>query len=63
MTRSMTAFGRAETSHAGQPVCWEIRSVNHRYLEASFRLPDACRHLEIPLRDALRQQLQRGKVE
>ncbi|HEY9035776.1 MAG TPA: YicC/YloC family endoribonuclease [Pseudomonadales bacterium] len=63
MTRSMTAFGRIECTLDEQPVCWEIRSVNHRYLEASFRMPDACRHLEIPLRDMLRKQLQRGKVE
>ena len=63
MTRSMTAFGRVECTDHEQPVCWEIRSVNHRYLEASFRMPDSCRHLEIPLRDALRKQLQRGKVE
>lgn len=63
MTRSMTAFGRAELDHAGLPVCWEIRSVNHRYLEAGFRLPDACRHLEGTLRDLLRRRLQRGKVE
>jgi len=63
MTRSMTAFGRVECTDHEQPVCWEIRSVNHRYLEASFRMPDSCRHLEIPLRDLLRKQLNRGKVE
>ena len=63
MTRSMTAFGRIECTLDEQPVCWEIRSVNHRYLEASFRMPESCRHLEIPLRDMLRKQLNRGKVE
>lgn len=63
MTRSMTAFGRTECTDSDQPICWEIRSVNHRYLEASFRMPESCRHLEIPLRDMLRKQLQRGKVE
>lgn len=63
MIRSMTAFGRAETDSAQQNACWEIRSVNQRYLEVTFRMPESCRHLEGTLREQLRKQLQRGKVE
>ena len=59
MTRSMTAFARAQD---GQ-VSWEIRSVNHRYLDASFRIPDNMRGIEQDLRNLLRGQLHRGKVD
>lgn len=63
MPRSMTGFARQEEQHPwGQLIC-EIRSVNHRYLEPSIRLPDVLKRLEIPLRDQLRGQLSRGKVE
>ena len=63
MPRSMTGFARIEEQHTwGQIIC-EIRSVNHRYLEPSIRIPDMLRRLEIPLRDQLRSQLSRGKVE
>lgn len=63
MPRSMTGFARLEEQHPwGQLIC-EIRSVNHRYLEPSIRMPDVLRRLEIPLRDQLRNQLSRGKVE
>jgi uncharacterized protein (TIGR00255 family) len=41
----------------------EIKSVNHRYLEALFRLPEALRLLEPPLREKIQQRLRRGKVE
>ncbi len=42
---------------------WEIRTVNHRYLEPHFRLPDSMREIEPRLRDLLRKELSRGKVE
>ena len=42
---------------------WEIRSVNQRFLETYFRLPEAFRHLEMGLRERLRNSLTRGKVE
>ncbi|MCW8125471.1 YicC/YloC family endoribonuclease [Microbulbifer halophilus] len=61
--RSMTAFGRAEASFATGTATWELRSVNHRYLEPHFRLPEAARPLETRLREALRKQLARGKLE
>lgn len=59
----MTAFARqAGNCDAGQLV-WELRSVNHRYLEPGFKLPEALRSLEPELRERLRGRLGRGKVE
>ncbi len=63
MIYSMTAFARHETQQPWGAVTWEIRSVNHRYLEPSFKLPDAGRALEPQLRELLRKHLERGKVE
>ncbi|MES2606256.1 MAG: YicC/YloC family endoribonuclease [Pseudomonadota bacterium] len=63
MTASMTAFARQQSEHDFGTLIWEIRAVNHRYLEPSFRLPESLRQLESTLREALRQGVQRGKVE
>lgn len=63
MPRSMTGFARREAKLSWGTAVWEIRSVNHRYLEPSFRLPEDFRELEPHLRDAMRKALQRGKVE
>ena len=63
MVYSMTAFARSELSTDQGNLAWELRSVNHRYLEATLRLPEAFRDLEGPLRERLRKQLARGKVE
>lgn len=63
MPRSMTGFARQECRIDNVTLTWEIRSVNHRYLEPHFRLPDTLRELEPALREQLRQQLQRGKLE
>ncbi|MEH6492016.1 YicC/YloC family endoribonuclease [Halopseudomonas sp.] len=63
MVNSMTAFARSELSTDQGNLAWEIRSVNHRYLEVTLRLPEAFRELEGPLRERLRKQLARGKVE
>jgi uncharacterized protein (TIGR00255 family) len=63
MTSSMTAFARQQSEHEWGTLVWEIRSVNHRYLEPSFRMPDSLRHLEFPLREQLRNSVQRGKVD
>ena len=63
MPRSMTGFARREAKLPWGTLVWEIRSVNHRYLEPSFRLPEDVRELEPHLRDAMRKALQRGKVE
>ncbi len=63
MPRSMTGFARREAKLSWGTAVWEIRSVNHRYLEPSFRLPEDFREIEPHLRDAMRKALQRGKVE
>lgn len=63
MTRSMTAFARQERSQPWGSLTWELRSVNHRYLEPHFRLPDSLRDIEGVLREKLRRGLSRGKVE
>ncbi|MGA4323022.1 YicC/YloC family endoribonuclease [Ectopseudomonas hydrolytica] len=63
MVHSMTAFARNEQATAHGTLSWELRSVNHRYLEPHLRLPEAFRDLEGAAREALRQGLSRGKVE
>lgn len=63
MTSSMTAFARVQAQENWGSLVWEIRSVNHRYLEPHFRLPEQAREIEPGLREVLRQQLNRGKVE
>jgi uncharacterized protein (TIGR00255 family) len=63
MIRSMTAFGRKDTQGEWGSLSWEVRSVNHRFLEPSLRLPDGLRDLDAPVREALRKRLQRGKIE
>lgn len=63
MPLSMTGFARHESQHEWGNLIWEVRSVNHRYLEPHFRLPELVRELEPKLRDAMRKKLSRGKVE
>lgn len=63
MTLSMTAFARAKEDFDGGSFCWEIRSVNHRYLDVSFRLPESLRFIETELRQRIRRQVNRGKIE
>ncbi|HJN94929.1 MAG TPA: YicC/YloC family endoribonuclease [Gammaproteobacteria bacterium] len=59
----MTAFSRQQLEQDWGSLTWEIRSVNHRYLETSFRLPEAFRSLENAVREIARKRLNRGKVE
>lgn len=63
MVHSMTAFARVERASTQGTLSWELRSVNHRYLEPHLRLPESFRDLESAIREALRQGLSRGKVE
>lgn len=63
MTHSMTAFSRQQVEADWGSLTWEIRSVNHRYLETNVRLPDIFRSLENSVRETLRKKLKRGKVE
>ncbi|MGH8480482.1 MAG: YicC/YloC family endoribonuclease [Gammaproteobacteria bacterium] len=63
MADSMTGYARESASGGwGRATC-ELRSVNHRYLEVSLRLPDDLRALDGPFRSTIGQYLQRGKVE
>ncbi len=63
MIHSMTAFARIEVKGDWGNAIWEIRSVNQRYLETYFRMPEQFRGLEPVLRERFRKQLNRGKVE
>jgi len=63
MIFSMTAFARVDLATEWGALQWELRSVNHRHLETQFRLPEQFRDLEFPLRDTLRKQLRRGKID
>jgi uncharacterized protein (TIGR00255 family) len=59
----MTAYARKEVKGDWGSAVWEIRSVNQRYLETYFRMPEQFRALEPLLRDRFRKRLARGKVE
>ncbi|PKG84926.1 YicC family protein [Colwellia sp. 75C3] len=63
MIYSMTAFSRIEIKGDWGNAVWEIRSVNQRFLETHFRLPEQFRGIEPVLRERFRKQLNRGKVE
>ena len=63
MIYSMTAYSRKEVKGDWGSAVWEIRSVNQRYLETYFRLPEQFRGLEPVLRERFRKRLARGKVE
>lgn len=60
---SMTAFARTDLQTDTGSFTWEIRSVNSRYLELHFRLPETLRAVESQVREVLRKSLNRGKVE
>lgn len=63
MIYSMTAYANANVQKEWGNAKWEIKSVNHRYLELSFKLPERLRSLELPLRELSKNKIQRGKVE
>ena len=63
MIRSMTAFTRQQQHTEWGQLTLEIRSVNHRYLDTTFRLPHTLLALESDLRDTLRCALSRGKID
>ena len=60
---SMTAFAQAQGKANDYQLTWELRTVNHRYLEATFRLPDSVRGAEEQLRKLMRERLKRGKLD
>tara|TARA_R110002111_G_scaffold1495_5_gene10209 strand:- start:4943 stop:5797 length:855 start_codon:yes stop_codon:yes gene_type:complete len=59
----MTAFASCEEEVSGYTLIWELRSVNHRYLDVSARLPEIFRSVEAPIRETVAQYLKRGKVD
>ena len=63
MIRSMTGYARNEVQGPWGRLSWELRSVNHRYLELQFRLPEDFRVLEGELRARATARLGRGKIE
>jgi len=63
MIRSMTAYASAEATGPTGALCCELRTVNHRYLELSPRLPDDLRSLEPQLRERVAARLSRGKLD
>jgi uncharacterized protein (TIGR00255 family) len=63
MIQSMTAFARSQSQGPwGHLVC-ELRSINHRYLEMSVRLPEALHEIEPLMRERIRHHAKRGKIE
>ena len=63
MLKSMTAFSRKESVNDWGTLTWEMRSVNHRYLDVSIRLADELRLIEPQVREKINAKLSRGKVE
>jgi uncharacterized protein (TIGR00255 family) len=63
MPQSMTGFSTTEKVFAPFQLTWEIRSVNHRFLDLGFRIPDELRRLEPELRDIATRVINRGKVD
>lgn len=63
MIRSMTAFAKREIKGTWNTATWELRSVNHRYLEIHIRLPEQFRSLELAIRERIRTHLTRGKID
>ena len=63
MPRSMTAYARITEENSWGSITCELRSVNHRFLEVGFRMPDVLRESETTLRDMTRKKLTRGKID
>ena len=63
MTQSMTGFARGSVSTGTQTVTVECRSVNNRFLDVQFRMPDALREFESALRERVSRAFSRGKLE
>ena len=63
MIASMTGFARRELAGSWGTLTCELRSVNHRYLEPGFRLPEELRPLESDLRQLLSRSFKRGKID
>jgi uncharacterized protein (TIGR00255 family) len=63
MIQSMTAFTRHEARNDTGTATWELRSINHRYLEINLRLPENFTALDFFLREQIKMRMQRGKCD
>ena len=63
MIYSMTGFARVHQQAEWGEAAWELRSVNHRYLELNLRLPEQVRDCESLVREVIKATLQRGKID
>ena len=63
MAKSMTGFGRGEAKDASKKITVEIRSVNHRYLDQTIKLPRKLNAFEMQIRNSVAERIRRGKVD
>lgn len=63
MPNSMTAFSRIDVNSEFGSLSFELKSVNHRFIEINFKIPELFKKLELQMRDLLKEALVRGKVE
>lgn len=63
MIKSMTGFGRSEIVKGNRKISVEIKSVNHRYLEAGIKMPKKLNVFESRMRDLLKKYATRGKID
>ena len=63
MIKSMTGFGRCEVSEDSKKIIVEMKSVNHRYLDMSIKMPKKFNYFEAGIRNLLKNDIQRGKVD
>ncbi|OPY86700.1 MAG: hypothetical protein A4E71_01393 [Smithella sp. PtaU1.Bin162] len=63
MIKSMTGFGRVETAGQGRKIVVEAKSVNHRFLEISLRMPPSLFSMELELKKKISEKIKRGRIE
>ena len=63
MIKSMTGFGRCEVAKGERKITVEMKSVNHRYLDVSIKMPKKLNFFEAAIRSELKNYIQRGKVD
>lgn len=63
MIKSMTGFGRCEVSEGDRKITVEMKSVNHRYLDVSMKMPKKLNFFDSAIRGILKEYVQRGKVD
>ena len=63
MIKSMTGFGRSEIASGNRKIMVEMKSVNHRFLEASIKMPKKLNVFEARIRDVIKKYASRGKID